>query len=373
MTSSTSLRIDPRASQRPLSKVQSTFNTLIARIENARLNLASWQTAIQKYEVTRANDYVPLRDKFSRQQVAFVKALDSMLNTTKLTKGERRTAGEYICELAETLLESIEDATLSEIYTKYSGVDFDAEEEEMTAALEATFEEMFGADFNEDGKRLSPEELLARFGQKMYEEPSHEYGAQQHHHERKKTAKQLAREAKAQKEADLTNLSIREVYRKLVSALHPDREPDPIERERKTALMQRVNQAYDKKDLLLLLELQLELEHIDANAIASMPDERVKHFNKILKEQLKELQQEIEKIEFSVCMQFDISPYEELSSETIQQQFSRDIAEMKKMIARSEDEMLMIRNPVSLKFWLKEMRRQMKAMRYDTDSHDIPF
>ena len=48
--------------------------------------------------------------------------------------------------------------------------------------------------------------------------------------------------------------SIREVYRKLAGALHPDRESDPQERERKTALMQRVNQAYAKNNLLQLLD-----------------------------------------------------------------------------------------------------------------------
>ena len=48
--------------------------------------------------------------------------------------------------------------------------------------------------------------------------------------------------------------SVRDVYRKLVSALHPDREADGAERERKTALMQRANQAYERNDLLELLD-----------------------------------------------------------------------------------------------------------------------
>jgi hypothetical protein len=71
--------------------------------------------------------------------------------------------------------------------------------------------------------------------------------------------------------------------------LHPDRETDPQERERKNALMQRVNQAYSKNSLLQLLELQLELEHIDQSAINNLSEDRLKHYNKILKEQVKEL------------------------------------------------------------------------------------
>ncbi len=48
-----------------------------------------------------------------------------------------------------------------------------------------------------------------------------------------------------------------------MAVLHPDREPDEAERVRKTELMQRVNEAYSKKDLLQLVALQLEIEQID--------------------------------------------------------------------------------------------------------------
>ena len=59
--------------------------------------------------------------------------------------------------------------------------------------------------------------------------------------------------------------AVREIFRKLASALHPDRETDPGERARKTALMQRANVAYAANDLLGLLELQFEVDQIDAS------------------------------------------------------------------------------------------------------------
>ncbi len=43
------------------------------------------------------------------------------------------------------------------------------------------------------------------------------------------------------------SLSVREIFRKLASALHPDREADAAERERKTVLMKRVSQACQKR------------------------------------------------------------------------------------------------------------------------------
>ena len=60
--------------------------------------------------------------------------------------------------------------------------------------------------------------------------------------------------------------SIREIFRKLASALHPDRETDRKGCEVKTALILQVNRAYAGNDLLTLLELQIE--QVDASHIA---------------------------------------------------------------------------------------------------------
>ena len=112
----------------------------------------------------------------------------------------------------------------------------------------------------------------------------------------KKTKKQLEKEAHQQEEEALASKSVQEVYRKLVAALHPDREPDPDEQKRKTELMQRVNIAYGKKDLLLLLALQLEIEQIDPAHLNHIADSRLKYFNKILKEQLYSARSQMRKI-----------------------------------------------------------------------------
>jgi hypothetical protein len=90
--------------------------------------------------------------------------------------------------------------------------------------------------------------------------------------------------------------------------LHPDRAADADDRVYKTQLMQRVNQAYEKRNLLQLLELQLELEHIDAEHIARLDEEKLRHYNLILKEQVAELKDEIARVEAELHMQFGFSP-----------------------------------------------------------------
>ena len=87
--------------------------------------------------------------------------------------------------------------------------------------------------------------------------------------------------------------SVREVFRKLASRLHPDRETDAGERTRKTLLMQQANQAYQADDLLTLLTLQLQTEQIDGQYLAGLPDARLNPYNQVLREQLRVLQQEV--------------------------------------------------------------------------------
>ncbi|AJZ59188.1 dnaJ domain protein [Paraburkholderia fungorum] len=140
----------------------------------------------------------------------------------------------------------------------------------MKSALEA----MLGVELGDDVDMSSPGDVLQRAHAQMEQLQAQDALENQAREARrakqKKTPRQLAAETREQVEQAELSLSIREVYRKLASALHPDRETDPQERERKTTLMQRANQAYSKNSLLQLLELQLELEHIDQSAINSM-------------------------------------------------------------------------------------------------------
>jgi hypothetical protein len=79
---------------------------------------------------------------------------------------------------------------------------------------------------------------------------------------------------------------LREIYRKLASAVHPDREADAARRAEKTELMQRINRAYATNDLLTLLETQLQLELIDPDHVSKISGQRLKQFNQLLSQQL---------------------------------------------------------------------------------------
>jgi hypothetical protein len=232
--------------------------------------------------------------------------------------------------------------------------------------MKEAVEVMFGVDLGDINTNdlNSPEEIFARVQAEIEREQQRRIDEQAQHASRRKTAKQTekqrATEEKLKAESDETNLSLREVYRKLVSALHPDREPDASEAKRKTDLMQRVNQAYEKKDLLKLLELQLAIEQIDARSIANLSEDRLKHFNKILREQLSELAQEILAVQMPIREQLDMSPTQPIAMKSVMPRLMQDIAHLKGQIRRIENELDMPKNPFMFKQWIKDYRQALR-------------
>lgn len=378
------LRIVPQQDQQNLSKGQKLFNTLVKKIETSRHDLAQWQAAMDAYRQKIASDYMPLLERFKGLQADMALALDRALERHKLTQSERRFVAEVICDVAHPLVVESDDPVMKALYDKHSEVGFDAEEAAAALGMQEVMSRAFGIELDEDADISTPEDVMTQIQLQIKKARQEEMAQQEESQEmeqaertgRKKTAKQQAREDKQKADLLQTSQSIREVYRKLASALHPDRESDRAERARKTALMQRVNQAYDKKDLLLLLELQLELEHIDAASIANLSEDRLKHFNKILKEQLAELAEEIAYLEQPMRQMFRLPSYLRLAPQGVMPRLLTDIAEMQRHIRQIKKDIELPGDTTAFKAWIKARQRESRALaraRNRNDDGDFPF
>lgn len=342
-----------------LSKQQKTFNTLIKQIEKSRAQLVAWEAASQAYSEKYAREWVPLVETSQALQVKFVHRLDQASSRSGLSKTERSMIADLIIELAGELLAARNDAELKAIYNRHSRTDFDSEEAARVKDMKAMLEEALGVELGDDLDMNSPEDVMRRARAQIdARQAREEVEREEHKPKRKKSAKQLAKEAQQQADAQQISQSIREVYRKLVSALHPDREADPQERDRKTALMKRVNLAYDKKDLLQLLELQLELEHIDQASISQISEERLQHYNTILKEQHFELIEEIMHVEGEFKARFGIDPLMQVSPGNIMSHLKNDIRDVQHVIQDIGKNLRVFDDLKKFKAWLKGMRRR---------------
>lgn len=368
-----SISIAPDQGQPNLTKSQKAFNNLIKQVEKKRALLMAWEAAIPAFQQKYTRELTPLEEASADMQVELVHCLDLVIDQKGLTKTERCIIADLIIDLAGMLLAERDDEKLKAIFNKYHHVDYDSQEAAELAHMKIMFEEMTGFDLGDDVDLRSPEEVLkraqAQFEEKLAQEEAAHQAQAEKKAKRKKSAKQIAKEEKQHAEAQQISQSIREVYRKLASALHPDRETDPQERERKTALMQRVNQAYEKNNLLQLLELQLELEHIDQSHLNNLGEERLAHYNKILKEQLYELDDEINHVEGDFRMRFGIDPYVQLSPATIMRHLASDIALTQQAIRDTKKDLVDLQDIKKAKAWLKKMRRDSRMDYFD----DCPF
>ncbi|MGE4314811.1 molecular chaperone DnaJ [Acinetobacter sp.] len=111
--------------------------------------------------------------------------------------------------------------------------------------------------------------------------------------EQVKLKRQQGKQAKA---AMLVNQSLKTVYLKIASIIHPDREPDESKKGEKTELLQRANEAYEQEDLFFLMKLQLEVEQSKQGSNKGLSTEQVKFYQQALEAQSQALKKQIQEL-----------------------------------------------------------------------------
>ncbi len=356
--------VEVLARTKPITKAQQHFQRLVARIELKREQLKQWQAYALRYNQRLAGEMEPLRNQLRTGQRQMAALIDELLSqpmpARRLGRVQRAKLRQVLMNLVTGLLQDGNDESLAALRDKYSDVSDEQWRRSEMDLTEALLTDVFGLEVDADHGATSAEELLQHAQRKMQERADREaHLAEDRRNDRSakrsKASAAKAEAARAQREqaAREVSQSLREVYRKLVSALHPDREPDADARQRKTLLMQRVNQAYDGNDLLTLLGLQLEIEQIDAAHLSSVPPQRLAHYNQILREQLAGLESELER-----CLQ----PFRDsigwqqsrpLTVAAVDQYLSADIAQLRSAIRELHEDLVAFRDPTTLRDSLK--------------------
>ena len=70
--------------------------------------------------------------------------------------------------------------------------------------------------------------------------------------------------------------------------------------------MSEVNTAYERRDLLALLQLQLRIEQIDPNRIGQLSTKKLNAMMAVLKEQAKSLESELFQADDRIRMEFEL-------------------------------------------------------------------
>ena len=299
---STNLKISAAAQENALSKDQKRFNTLIEKIDTYRQTLATLKADITAFDVVFAHEYYPQVRAIDELKVQLIKQIDQTAGQTKINKRLEKVIGELIYSLGKEMLDTDSEPALKAIFSYWCNIDIDQEHSTEKGHAEQNLQDELKT-MTDVG---SPDD--ADTGQQEQAQFAAENAKREHARRR-----QAAKQARIEQQEKEVSLSIREVYRKLASMLHPDREQDEQKRIEKNSLMQEVNAAYDARDLLRLLELQLRLEQIDQQHLASLSTEKLQHYLQVLAEQEKELRSEIQYTTDTFRQRYNISRHEKIS------------------------------------------------------------
>lgn len=325
----------------PATREQKTFNRLIGQIQRKREELADWQTWLTGHAERVAAEYQPLQRRQYDVELRLARRLDAVLEPgsgARLRKPQRETFRRYLGERIHELLDAEGPAEdeLATLLRKHTGDDIDALREEERQFEKELAETMLGDIFGEDlldgHQGDDADSLFRHVGDRLRDR---ERGPERAGQPRGKRA-QAAAERRAQAEREASQ-SVREIFRKLASSLHPDRERDPAERARKTELMQQVTRAYQDNDLLQLLTLQIRIEQIDAGHLAGLPDARLKHYNAVLRDQAAALDDEIAALLHPLAMEMQILDLRPRRSD-LERELRARVAQLRQWCAETEDE-----------------------------------
>lgn len=312
----TSAVLKLRGAAASLSKAQKEFNRLNERLARLRAHLSAWQAAAEVLHRRRLIELVPVQRKLVAQQRDAVLWIDAHLQQPpageKLAKKARAKLVALLRLLSREVLDDGPDDAVEAAHDRHSAQSFRAYQRREADLAAAMLGQALGDDALFEGDAESVEALMQRTAQRLQQQREQQQGAGDDEATTPPVGQRISRAEKARlrdvKALKEASQSVREVYRRLASSLHPDREPDAASRERKTVLMARVNQAYAANDLLALLAMQLEVEQIDADHLAGLPDDRLRHYNRVLAEQQQALESELAALQMPVSASLQRQP-----------------------------------------------------------------
>ena len=339
----------------PLSAGQKRFNQLLQRIDKLKAQIADTQALADTYRPLYASTLAPLQAQHRAAMRRMALQLDERLGRKGLTPAQKNALADIVCALSGELA-AAGDADMAALHDRHSAQSLRALQEQEAAGLRAMMKDVLGErlDVDLEDESLDPQVRLEAMMRAAREHQAHqEEEAQRRQAARARKRSPGAAQARAVRQQEDARAMLRQVYRQLASALHPDREPDPAERQRKTALMSQANAAYGQQDLVTLLHIQQRIGQLAPGAACEMPEARIAAMTTLLKQQAAELEGEMLGRQEQLRQAFNLDFYQQPTDASLRQRLALEAQDMRDALAQMEEDLLMVRDDAGLKRWLK--------------------
>jgi hypothetical protein len=258
------------------------LNRLIDEIEQQKLLLAAWQNAKDEIRAYSQKALMPAYRDLYTTLYEQMQTLWNGLNLYRFSKTDTATIEDKIQALARLLQGSrmLNQQQIDEVEKMYA----------------------YYVQANEYDKKKSKKKNVESFDEsenietQAEEESFNEDWNSDQYQQARAQAKLKRQQDKQAKASMLVNQSLKTVYLKIASIIHPDREPDESKKAEKTELLQRANEAYEQEDLFFLLKLQLEVEQSKNGSNKGLSNEQVKFYQQALEAQSQALKKQIQEL-----------------------------------------------------------------------------
>jgi len=346
-----------------LSPAQKRFNELLARIEHLTHQVQRLQAWSDRHRHAHVQALYQAAQQTRELRKNLLLFLHDQLHSADLTAQQQRMARNKLRSLLD-LLSAVADPQVQALADLYVSSDDDQEEAEALAEaaerVRAKIEAALGQPIENPCQYRTPEAMVAA-GMRQWQR-------QQQADDERKSAKRAARKAKnkpaVQEKAELqqtdAKTTLRTIFRQLASALHPDREPDAQERERKTALMSEVNAAYEKADLTTLMRLQMQITQGAPGASSRLADDKLAAMCVLLKEQVTALEDDLDQLQFRLSRELCMPVRADADEASMTLALQRMQADQRHEVDSLQADLRRIQSEVELKRWLKEQAQLAK-------------
>lgn len=296
----------------------------------------------------------PLQRRQETLRKSMVIWLDQRLEKGGLPTRHQKLMHRLICKLALDFALA-GDHNMRALHDAHSDESLADIQQAQAREAQAYFEQTMGRELEEDEPFETVDDVLhAKFEQLRKQAEQRESQKEKRKNKRTKSASQLQAE---QLLADAQG-ALRTIYRQLASAVHPDRESDPIERARKTQLMSDANTAYGRGDLLTLLHLQLEANLTETQIASNLAHDKIVALTSVITHRTQGIQRELRDVELDAISEFGMSPAATVTEASL----SRHLATLQRRfhseITAIKSDLLTVRDDAGLKRWLKEQEAE---------------
>ncbi len=349
-----------------LTTQQKTFKKLVSQIDATEQQLQTLAALMTQYQPIFEAKLAPIRAECDTLNIEMIYFLDAEVGKKGWSANQSETMREIICHIAASYFDSENGIKMEAMFDKHSDISAENLRAADLAKKKQHLSQILGVDAaDQHGQARTTEQLLEDAFKTFEDEAEREHAAMlareaaESTKKRKQTNKSSSQFKFEQQALDTKSL-VKDIYRKLTSAIHPDREPDEAERLRKTALMSEVNQAYESGNLLKLLQLQQALCKLDQNVISQLADEKLTLINRQLAMQLIDLQMERNILDGNVRDSFELEPFGIISEKMLNKVLKAEAGYFRDLLLTMRQDLSVIRHGgAPFKRWLKQQRELM--------------